>query len=183
MTNVDGTYSIDVPDSALASDMVFESTGGLFDDEATGDSGIGTTAGSLSAYVAGGSLMAGNSVHVTPGTTIHADLVTDYGKTAAAAKTAFFNAFAYNPDTSVQPVDVTEPAALTASDISRLFGYRALVFSQLAQNLGLTAAQQFDMFAALAQDLSDDALDGVDANGAVAIGTCLLYTSPSPGDL
>jgi hypothetical protein len=170
-TNTDGTYTIDIPDSALATDLVFESTGGVFDDEATDASGIGTAAGSLSAFVAGGTLAAGSSVHVTPGTTIHADLVTDYGKIAATAKTAFFTAFAYNPDISVQPVDVTEPAALTASDVSRLFGFRALVFSQLAQNLGLTAAQQFDMFAALAQDLSDDALDGVDANGAVAIGT------------
>ncbi|NNJ97561.1 MAG: hypothetical protein HKP12_10410 [Gammaproteobacteria bacterium] len=170
MTNADGSYSIDVPDSALAFDLVFESTGGVFDDEATDAAGIGTDAGSLSALVAGGSLDATSSVHVTPGTTIHADLVTDYGKTATDAKTAFFTAFAYNPDFTIQPVDVTEPAALTANDLSRLSGFRALVFSQLAQNLGLTAAQQFDMFAALAQDLSDGTLDGVDANGPVAIG-------------
>ena len=171
MTNTDGTYSIEIPDSVLASDMEVESSGGVFDDEATGDLGIGTAAGAMAAYVAGGTLSAGSSVHVTPGSTIHADLVTDYAKTALSAKTAFFTAFAYNPDISVQPVDVTEPTALTASDLSRLFGYRALVFSQLAQNLGLTAAQQFDMFAALAQDLSDDSLNGVDANGSVAIGT------------
>lgn len=170
-TNADGTYTIDVPDSALSSDLVVKSNGGIFDDEATDALGVGTAAGALSAFVESGSLAAGVSVHVTPSTTIHAGLVTQHGKTALAAKTAVFNAFAYNSDTSVQPVDITEPEALTASDASRLAGYRAAVFSQLAQNLGLSADQQFDLFAALAQDLSDDVLDGVDASGAVAIGS------------
>jgi len=170
-TATDGSYTIDVPDSALSSDLVFKSTGGLFDDEATGASGVGTAAGAMAAFITGGSLASGSSVHVTPGTTIHAGLVTEHGKTDTEAQTACFNVFAYHPDSSVQPVDITEAAALTASDISRLSGYRAAVFSQLAQNLGLTADQQFDMFAALAQDLSDDMLDGVDANGAVAIGS------------
>ena len=171
MTSADGTYTIDIADFALTADLVVRSDGGLFDDEATGASGVGTAAGAMSAFVAGGSLDAGSSVHVTPGTTIHADLMTDYGKTATDTNKAFFTAFAYNPDYTVQPVDVTEPAALTASDLSRFFGFRALVFSQLAQDLGLTAAQQFEMFAALAQDLSDGQLDGADANGPVAIGS------------
>ena len=35
-TNSDGTYSIDVLDTDLASDLVFESTGGGFVDEETG---------------------------------------------------------------------------------------------------------------------------------------------------
>ena len=170
-TSADGTYSIDIPDAALTGDLIVKSNGGIFDDEATGASGVGTAAGALSAFVAGGSLAADSSVHVTPGTTIHADLVTDYGKTATDANKAFFTAFAYNPDFTVQPVDVTEPAALTASDLSRFFGFRALVFSQLAQDLGLTAAQQFELFAALSQDLSDGTLNGVDANGPVAIGS------------
>jgi len=170
-TATDGTYTIDVPDSALSSDLVFKSTGGIFDDEATGASGVGTAAGAMAAFVEGGSLAAGDSVHVTPGTTIHAGLITDYGQTATEAQTAVFKAFAYNPDISIEPVDITESDALAASDLSRLAGYRAAVFSQLAQNLGLAAADQFDMFTALTQDMSDGTLDGVDANGAVAIGS------------
>jgi len=167
-TAADGSYSVEIPDTALSSDLVVISTGGGFIDEATSSN---ANAGAMAAFVGAGSLAAGSSVHVTPGTTIHADLVTDYGKTATDANNAFFNAFAYNPDFTVQPVDVTEPTALTASDLSRFFGFRALVFSQLAQNLGLTADQQFDMFAALAQDLSDGTLNGADANGPVAIGS------------
>lgn len=169
-TAADGTYSIEIPDSALSSDLVFESSGGIFDDEATGDSGIGTAAGALSAHAAGGSLASGSSVHVTPGTTIHASLVTQHSKTSTEAQTAYFNAFAYHPDTTIEPVDITDPASFSADDASRHIGFRAAVFSQLAQNLGLSADQQFDMFAAMAQDLSDDKLDGVDANGAVSIG-------------
>jgi hypothetical protein len=170
-TNSDGSYTIDIPDSALSSDLVFKSTGGIFDDEATGASGVGTQAGALSAYINGSSLAAGSSVHVTPGSTIISNLRTQHGKTATEAQTAFFNAFAYNTDTSVEPVDVTDPSSFTADDASRHIGWRAAVFSQLAQDIELTADQQFDMFAALAQDLSHDELDGFDASGAVSIGS------------
>ena len=170
-TVADGSYSTDVPDSALASDLFFRSSGGLFDDEATGAAGIGTAAGAMAAHIAGGSLSAGDSVHVTPGSTIHAGLVGDHAKDATAARTTFFQAFAYHPDTSTAPVDVTTADALTADDMSRVAGHHAAVMSQLTQNLGLAAADQFDLFAALAQDLSDDTLNGVDGSGAVAIGS------------
>lgn len=169
-TATDGTYSINIPDSTLTSDLVFESTGGIFDDEATGAAGIGTQAGTMSAYLEGGSLTAGDSVHVTPGTTIVSNLRTQHGKNSTEATNAFFNAFAYNTDTSVQPVAITDKTS-TADDDSRHIGWRAAVFSQLAQDLGLNAADQFDMFVALAQDLSDGSLDGIDASGAVSIGS------------
>ena len=119
-TNSDGTYSVDILDTDLATDLVFESNGGGFVDEETG---LNATAGSMSAFVAGGTLAAGNSVHVTPGTTIHAGLVTDHGKTPAEAQTAFFHAFAYNPDISVDPVDITDPASSNADDASKLAGW------------------------------------------------------------
>ena len=170
-TNADGSYTIDIPDSALSSDLVFKSAGGLFDDEATGAGGVGTQAGPLSAYIDSGSLAAGSSVHVTPGTTIVSNLRTQHGKTATEAQTAFANAFAYNTDTSVQPVDITDPSSYTADDASRHIGWRAAVFSQLAQDIGLTADKQFDMFAAMAQDLSDGKLDGAVGSDAVSIGS------------
>ena len=168
-TNPDSTYTIDILDTDLAGDLVFESSGGEFTDEETGTTNV--VAGAMAAFISGGTLTAGDSVHVTPDTTIHADLVTKYNKTSTAAQTAFFNAFAHNPDSSVEPVDTTDPASFNADDASRHAGWRAAVFSRLANNLTLTPAQQFDMFAAMAQDLSDDDLDGMDASGPVAIGT------------
>jgi len=168
-TASDGTYSIDILDTDLATDLVFESTGGEFTDEATGDTNV--AAGAMSAFVAGGTLASGDSVHVTPGTCITSDLVSKHNMTPTQAQNAFFGAFAYNPDSSVEPVDPTDPASLNADDASKHIGWRAAVFSKLAMDLPLTPAQQFDMFAALAQDLSDSKLDGVDASGAVDIGT------------
>ena len=158
-TGIDGTYSIDVLDTHLASDLLFESTGGTFDDE-SGTPNV--PAGAMSALVAAGTLTAGDSVHVTPGATITAALVTQHGRTAAEANTAFFNAFAYKPDTSIEPVDITDPSSLTADDASKHVGWRAAVFSKLAENLTLTPDKQFQLFTAMAEDLSDGKLDGVD---------------------
>jgi hypothetical protein len=166
-TSADGSYSIDLTDTDLTSDLMFDSTGGSFIDEETG---TGTTAGAMSAYIASGTLADGDSVHVTPGTTITSILVSEYGKTVTEAQTAFFNAFAYMPDSTVEPVDPTDPASLNADDASKHVGWRAAVFSKLAQTLTLQAAEQFDLFDALAQDLSHGELDGMDASGAVGIG-------------
>lgn len=182
-TNSDGTYSIDILDTALTSDLVFESTGGGFVDEETQ---VNATAGSMSAFIEGGTLAAGDSVHVTPGTTIHENLITDHGKTPAEAQTAFFNAFAYNPDFTMDPVDITDPASLTADDAAKLAGWRAAVFSRLADTINVTPEQMFDMFAAIAQDLSDIPdpqmpMDGMDASGAVLIGTTVV-NSPTTTD-
>ena len=168
-TNADGSYSMDILDTDLASDLVFESTGGSFIDEETQ---IGAAAGAMSAYVSGGTLASGDSVHVTPGTTIIADLVSKHSVAPTQAQTAFFNAFAYNPDSSVDPVDPTDPSSMNTDDASKHIGWRAAVFSRLSNNLMPNQpARQFDLFAALAQDLSDGDLDGVDASGPVDIGT------------
>lgn len=168
-TTSDGSYSMDILDTDLATDLVIESTGGLFNDEETG--AIGVTAGAMSAFVAGGTLATGDSVHVTPDSTIHADLITKYNKTPSEAQSAFFKAFAHNIDTSVDPVDITDPASYTADDASRHIGWRAAVYSRLANTLTLAPAEQFDMFAAMAQDLSDGTMDGMDASGPVQIGS------------
>jgi hypothetical protein len=169
LTATDGTYSVDMLDTDLTGDLVFESSGGEFTDEETGAANV--AAGSMSAYVTGDTLASGDSVHVTPGTSVCAELVTKHGKTSTQALTDYFSAFAYNPDISVEPVDVADSASFTAADDSRHAGWRAAVFSRLANTLTLQADEQFDMFAAMAQDLSDGKLDGVDASGAVNIGT------------
>ena len=167
-TNSDGSYSVEILDTDLAADLVVESTGGAFVDEETDAS---TSAGAMAAFVEGGTLAAGDSVHVTPDTTIHASLVTTHGKTTTAAQTIFFDAFAHHAEFSSDPIAVDDPTAMNATDASLHAGWRAAVFSRLANTLTLTPDQQFDMFAAIAQDLSDGTMDGMDASVPVVIGS------------
>jgi len=166
-TDANGMYTLVIPNGSLAQDLIIKSTGGTFTDEATGNSG---TAGAMYAYASAGSLSNGSSVSATPGSTIIAELVMNHGKTKAEAETAFAAAFGYTPDMSVNPADATTAPAADETDDETLAGFRAGAFSQLAMDLGLSQDDQFDLFTALAQDLSDDKLDGVDASGAVAIG-------------
>lgn len=165
-TASDGSYSLTIPDSALSGAIIFESTGGSFHDEASGLSG--RTAGMLAAHVAAGSLSTGSAVHMTPASTIVRELVANHGKTLGEAETAFESAFGFAVDASVAPTDATAPMA-GATQAHKLAGLRAAAFSQMAMDLGLSSEQQFDLFPALAQDLSDGELDGEDVSGAVTI--------------
>lgn len=166
-TDVAGQYTLVIPFGSLTQDLIIKSTGGAFTDEASGEAGIATE---MYAYMSADSISNPSSVSVTPGSTIIADLVMDHNKTKAQAEEVFAKAFGYTPDMSVMPSDAAAAPAEGASEESTLAGFRAAAFSQLAMDLGLSQNEQFEMFAALAQDLSDDKLDGVDASGAVAIG-------------
>jgi len=168
-TDANGQYSLVIPNGSLGQDLIIKSTGGTFLDEATG--GLPGTAGAMHAYTSASSLSNGSMVSATPGSTIIAELVMNHGKTRAEAEAAFSDAFGYTPDMSVTPADATTAPAADEDDAETLAGFRAGAFSQLAMDLGLSQNDQFDLFAALAQDLSDDKLDGVDASGGVAIGT------------
>lgn len=166
-TASDGTYTIQIPNASLASALVLESSGGTFDDEATG---WNRSAGALAAHIAGGSLSAGSSVHVTPASTIVRDLVATHSMTLSAAQTAFESAFGFAVDTSTAPVDATDTTAVAgATDAEQLAGLRAAVFSQLTMDLGLNVVDQFDLLPALAADLANGSLDGMGDSGAVAI--------------
>jgi len=166
-TDAAGQYTLVVPFGSLDQDLIIKSTGGTFTDEASGEAGIATE---MYAYVSADSISNPSSMSVTPGSTIIADLVMNHNKTKAQAEEVFAAAFGYTPDMSVTPSDATTAPAEGASEESTLAGFRAAAFSQLAMDLGLSQNEQFEMFAALAQDLSDDKLDGVDASGPVAIG-------------
>jgi hypothetical protein len=167
-TDADGKYSLAIPNGSLGQDLIVKSSGGSFTDEATLNSG---TAGDMYAYLPAGSISNGNTVSVTPGSSIVAQLVMDHGMTMTEASDAFEDAFAYMPDVSVDPADATSAPAADETEDETLAGFRAGAFSQLANDLGLSQDDQFELFAALAQDLSDEKLDGVDASGVVAIGT------------
>ncbi len=167
-TDGSGKYSFNIPVDGLAQALIVKSSGGRFTDEATS---LKRDAGDMSAYMPASSMSNGSSVSVTPGTTIIARLVMTHRKSIADAKTIFAEAFGYTPDVSIEPVDATETPTAGVSNEAKLAGLRAAAFSQLNRDLHLLVDQQFDMFKALADDLSDGVLDGVDVSGsAVSVG-------------
>jgi len=91
-------------------------------------------------------------------------MVTAHGKTINEAETAFQGAFGYTPDISITPVN----APPSGTDMSGcLSGLRAITFSKLTEDLGLAPEHQFDLLGALAGDLDDGQLDGM--NGAAPV--------------
>ena len=179
-TNAAGQYAdLIIPGGSLAKDLIVKSTGGAFIDEATGNDGI---AGEMLAYVPANTLTNGDSVSVTPGSTIVANLVMNHGKSLDDAEAAFLRGFAYTPDVSVTPIDATV-AAVDASEESKLGGLRAAAFSQLAKDLGLSQDDQFIMFTALAQDLSDGKLNGLMDADSIEIESPTKGTIPLPADI
>ncbi|MDH5388759.1 MAG: hypothetical protein OEY06_09935 [Gammaproteobacteria bacterium] len=160
-TSATGTYSANIPTANLADDLVLVCDGGTYTNEADGTS---QTAGMLAAYANGGTLAAGVALHATPDSTIMYQLRMQHQMTHADAEAAFSSAFGYTPDTTIAPTDATAPATGASND-ELLAGLHAATFSQLALDLGLTAAEQFDLMLALAEDLSDGTLDGSNTTG------------------
>jgi len=165
-TSANGGYNVTLPDDRLAEDLIVECSGGTFTDEATGLTNI--DAGFMAAHIAGGTSSTGNTIHVTPSSTIVHGLITRHGKTAAEAATAFEAAFGFTPDYTTAPTDASDPTQ-GAEQASLLSGLRAAVFSQLASDLELQSTDQFALFAALANDLADDTLDGRTTSGIITI--------------
>lgn len=165
VTLSDGTYSIDIPDTNLGDDLMLVCNGGTYTDEADGTT---QTAGTMSAYAAANSLGADIGLHVTPDSTIVQQLVRQHGMTLTEAHTTFKNNFGYTPDTTIKPTDATNPDS-DATDDQLLAGLHAAAFSQMTSDLGLTPGQQFTLLPALADDLSDGTLDGIDTNGTVNV--------------
>lgn len=164
-TAADGSYAVEIPDSALTGDLRFEANGGTFTDEATGTAGV--AAGALAAYVPGGELAAGAAVHLTPASTVAHGLVVAHGKTLAQANTLCQQAFGFAPDPSVAPANAPLSPAVAPS--SALAGLRAAAFSRLTQDVcPAHPERQFALLTALAEDLQDGALDGK-ADGSAAV--------------
>ncbi len=161
ITNDNGEYTLQVEKGRLGEALLLEANGGSYIDEATG---LSVDAGTLAAYVAAGKLAPGTKVSLTPGTTIVKKLITAHGKTPQVAEETFKNAFGFAPDSSVTPRSKDgEEAQLRAA-------LRAAAFSQLTMDLGLRAAQQFDLLSAIAADLADGAADGQADGRPITIG-------------
>lgn len=187
LTDAAGQYTLTIPAGSLGQDLIVKATGGAFIDEATGGATNTGNGGTISdsgmfAYVSANSISNGSSVSVTPGSTIIAHLAMNHGVSIEQAETNFFKGFGYVPDISVTPVDATVPA-VGASDASKLAGLRAAAFSQLAQDLGLSQNDQFIMFIALAQDLSDGMLNGLMAGEGIDIDSPTLGIKTLPLDI
>jgi hypothetical protein len=158
-----GGYRLSLPNSALAADLILESSGGNFLDEATG---LSTPAGNLSAYCGASTLAHQAIVSATPATTVVREIIRTHGNTLSEAKILFENAFGYSPSSSVLPTDATTPKA-GATAASNLEGQRAAQWSQFTKDLGFSPQQQFELMEALAKDLGDGELDG--KNGATVL--------------
>jgi hypothetical protein len=171
-TGADGSYSATIRDAHLASALVIESSGGTFDDEATG---FNRLAGFMAVQIPANGLSGSAKAHLTPATTIVRKMVANSGLTLDAARSAFQAAFGFPADFSDAPVDATDPAA-GATDAELLAGLRAATFSQLTMDMGLVVTDQFDLLTALAEDLADGTLDGVGAGGSVTVGSVTLPT-------
>lgn len=161
-TSASGRFTLPIPNEHLRSELVFVATGGTYIDEVTGQE---TTSGELSVVAGANSLAVGSSIHATPSSTIIKMLMNKHGMTKEAAEEAFEKAFGYLPDTSVAPVDATN--ASDAEDASKLAGVRAAAFSQLLKNLELNNSDHAALLDALAEDLADGEIDGM--NGATAV--------------
>jgi len=162
-TSADGSFSVAVPNSALAGTLQFQATGGTYADEMTGTT---TTAGTLAAYATAGSVTA--TVSINPATTIIHSLISQYSKTAGEAQTLFNSSFGFTPDLSVASKNTPSTGG---SKAERLAAFRAGAFSKLTQDLGLAPDRQADLIAALAQDLADGALDGKNGTTLISLGS------------
>jgi len=162
ITTVAGDYSANIPDVNLTDPLVLVCNGGTYTNEADGSTN--ETAGMLAAYADANTLAAGTGFHATPDSTIMHQLIIQHQMTLADAEAAFEAAFGYTPDNSIAPTDATAPDA-GATHEELLAGLHAATFSQLALDLGLTAAEQFNLMLALAEDLSDGTLDGSNTTG------------------
>jgi hypothetical protein len=167
-TGVDGTYTVHIPASAVGSDLIVSSTSGTYLDEATGTN---TPADTLSAYVTGGTLGSNSGVHLDPSSTIITRLVQMHGKTLSQANTLFSQAFGYVPDCSIAPKN--RPSAGN-DQLQRLAALHAMAYSQLTKDLGFGPAVQFNLLAALADDLADGTLDGMNGANPVSLPTGTL---------
>jgi hypothetical protein len=154
-TDGNGAFTIAIPTSALASDLVFEASGGTFPDEATATPGVAL--GTLTAHIAAGTLAAGANVTIDPSSTIIQKLVAG-GKARTAAFSTFSTAFGYKPNGSIKPAFANLSSAATTAE--RLAGVKVAAFSQLTKDLGLAPSKQSELLQALADDLSDGTLDG-----------------------
>jgi len=180
-----GVFSLDIPNSALANELTLEVTG-TYTDEISGNLVTLTSANPLGLVLDAGHVSAGvtmTGLAVTPESTVHYQLI-QQGKTMAEADAIFSGVFGapLNHHALLFDPTQTEPAAVAAlaaadQQLSRAASFQLGAYSQLAANLGLTSNAIADLPAALATDLLDGTLDGMNGLTPVVAGTATLPTT------
>ncbi|MDX8377451.1 MAG: hypothetical protein R8L53_05460 [Mariprofundales bacterium] len=165
-----GSFSVTVPNSALAANLQFVVTG-TYRDEVSGQTVTLSAQNPLALYTAVNHFTAGviGNAPITPDTSIISTLV-QQGKSLAQAKNSFQTAFGYLPDLNATPFDPYATAAPTATSKTQADKNAAFfvgMFSQLANDLGLNVTDLAELPAKLAADLSDGALDGMQAGNPI----------------
>lgn len=160
-----GAFQVEIPNSALVGELDFEVTGQYRDEVSTNT--VNVDANPLGLRTPAGHFQAGQAGNapVTPGSSVVRNLVNTHGKTLAAAGDLFEDALGYQPDLGAKPFDPSAAAPAEASGADNNAAFRAGLFSQLANDLGLSGDNLAALPTALAQDLSDGALDGMDETG------------------
>ncbi len=175
----DGTFSLTLPISELDEVLTFIVTGS-YTDEVSGDTVNLSSANPLALIMAANQFTAGDTGNapVSPESTVIHHLVRQHNMTMTQATAAFQNAFGYQPNMAAVLFDPSTTDSATAAarpQADRDAAFHAGVFSQLANDLNLSGDDIAAMLAALADDLSDDSLDGVDGtNAAVMIGNAAV---------
>ena len=174
-----GSFSVSVPNAELAGALTFRVTG-TYVDEVSGDAVTLGASSPLALTLAANHFTAGQvgNAPLTPDSTVIHHLVQQHNMTMTQAQNAFQSAFGYLPDMDAVPFDPSETdstAAAARPQADRDAAFRAGMFSQLANDLGLSGDDIAAMLAGLADDLADNSLDGMGSGGSpVTIGTAAV---------
>lgn len=175
---VGGDFSLQVPDSALDGELDFTVTG-TYTDEVSGNDVTLDAGHPLALRLAANTVTAGTAatIGITPETTVIRELVKHQGMTLSDALTTYAAELGNTPDGSGRPYDPTVAAPSWADDAANDVTYRVGSYSQLGTDLGLSGNDLAALPGALAADLADGALDGLnDSGNDVSIGSMNLRT-------
>ncbi len=175
-----GSFSLKVSNSALTEELTFKVTG-IYKDSASDESITLDNENALTLTTPESTYQKGQTGNapITPGSSVISYLVKDHGKTIEQAKASFKTAFGYEPNMDAKPFSpsiLDSASAAERPQADRDAAFRAGAFSQLASELSLSSNDIAGLLNAIAEDLSDDDLDGSDGANGVMLGTHNLQT-------
>lgn len=171
-----GSFSLKLEKAHHDSELDLEVTGS-YTDEVSGSTVNLSTSAPLALRLKANSLSASGTttVAITPETTIIREMVVD-GKSLTEATTQFEQTFGYAPTNLARPFDPTEAMPQGASEAEQRAAFMLGAYSQWGNDLGLSGDDLAGLPGALADDIADGTLDGMDSLGAdVVIGSVNMH--------
>lgn len=165
---VEGAFQLKLAKNLISTPLSFQATG-QYTDEVSGEQ-VQLRAGyPLALYAEAGEL--GNKDHValTPDSTVLHQLIHQQGLDPEQARLRFKNTFGYQPDINAGPYDPTAQAPEGADPQRLRSTLQVGTYSQWADELGLSGDERTQLPSALAEDLSDENLDGLNSQGAAVM--------------